>query len=222
MITKKPENLVLGMTALLVGGGFLLDTLGVITFGELFGTWWPVLLWVFALVSVWSNRDNWLWAVLWALAGTLLLMNNLDLVTFNVWNLFWPLVIIGVGLALIFNKSHTRMKVGKAKRVDLAAVLGATEQKNDSQEFAGSKITSVMGSAVLDLRKAKMQKEVVIEVMTFWGSVEIYLPNDVEVRNEIMPVLGAVESKVDQTTKPGSPVVTIIGQAIMAGVEIRN
>lgn len=222
MITKKPENLVLGITALLIGGGFLLDALNIASFGQLFGTWWPVLLIIFAFVTLWGDRDNWLWSVLMIIAGGLLLLNNLDLLEFNAWKLFWPLVIIGVGLALLFNKTSTRLKVSKAKRSDVMAILGATTQKNDSQEFAGSKMMSVMGGATLDLRKASIPKEAVIEVFSFWGAIEIYLPKDVEVRNEIMPILGGVENKTEQEGRKNAATITIIGQAIMAGVEIRN
>ena len=169
-----------------------------------------------------SSKDNWLWATLFTVVGTLLLLDNLNVLVVDVWRLFWPIVVIGVGLAVLFSGSKTKISASKAKRSDVVAILGGNKQTNDSSDFVASKITSVMGGAVLDLRKAKIQKEAVIEVIAFWGGIEIYLPKDVAVKNEIFPILGGVENKTDSEVMKNAPTITIIGQAIMGGVEIRN
>ena len=222
MMTKKLDQLIIGATTLVIGLGFLLDAMNVWDFGQLFQMWWPVLLIIGGIGALLGSRDNWLWATLFIVAGGLLLLNTLDLYPINAWELFWPIAIIGVGLAVLFNSSSSRMRTSKAQRSDVVAVLGENRQINDGSEFEASKITSVMGGAALDLRKANITKDAIIEVVTLWGGVEIYLPKNVTIKNEIMPILGGVENKTEQSTTKNSATVTIIGQAIMAGVEIRN
>lgn len=222
MLTKKPSQLITGTAILFVGAGFLLDAMNVVAFGSFFGTWWPVLLLLAAVVTLISNRDNWLWALLLGVVGVLVLFNNIEVLDVDVWKLFWPVVLIGVGLAVLFGRGGHRVLASKSDRSDLTAVLGATTQKNDSGEFTGSKIISVMGGATLDLRKATIKKEATVEVIAFWGAAEIYVPKNVVVKNEVMAVLGGVENKTDPETDKNAPVLYVIGQAIMAGVEIRN
>ena len=43
------------------------------------------------------KRNNYLWAALLLLAGSLLLLSNLGIITINVWGLLWPLFLIMAG-----------------------------------------------------------------------------------------------------------------------------
>ncbi len=47
-------------------------------------------------------RNNLFWGGILVLAGILLLLDNLGLLTVNVWGLIWPLFLIGLGLRLLW------------------------------------------------------------------------------------------------------------------------
>lgn len=211
----------MGFVIVAVGVGFLLDNANVIEFGMLASTWWPLLVVLAGLAIAVNDTRNYLWASVVVGIGILFQLRELDIVDVNPWQLFWPAVIIIVGLSILFSRAPGH-KTSKAERDDMTAILGGSEQMNTSTDFKGSKLTAVMGGAKLDLRKAKIKKEATVEIFTFWGGVELVVPRGVVVRNQTSAILGGVEDKTDQDITKDSPVLYVIGDVIMAGVEIKN
>ena len=54
------------------------------------------------------------------------------------------------------------------------------------------------------------------------GGVELRVPETVEVRCSTMNILGGVENKTAKPTAKNAPVLNIIGDVVMAGIEIKN
>lgn len=204
-----------------IGAGFLLDNANIIEFGELAAKWWPLLVVLAGLVMFINDTKSYLWALVVVGVGVLFQLRELDVVDVNPWQLFWPAVVIVVGISIIFSRSPGH-KVSKSERDDMTAILGGSEQQNTSNDFKGSKLTAVMGGAKLDLRKAKIKKEATVELFTFWGGIELVVPRNVIVRNQTSAILGGVEDKTDQELTKDAPVLYVIGDVIMAGVEIKN
>lgn len=214
-------RIVTGLIVAAVGVGFLLDSFNIIAFGELASSWWPLLVIAAGIMIFISDPKSYIWALLVTGFGVVFQLQQLEIVDVNPWQIFWPAVIIAVGISIIFSRAPGH-KVSKAERDDMTAVLGGSEQMNTSADFRGSKQTAVLGGTKLDLRKAKIKKEATIEIFTFWGGVELIVPRDVIVRNQTSVILGGVEDKTDQDTTKDSPVLYIIGDVVMAGVEIKN
>lgn len=214
-------RIITGLTIIAVGIGFLLDNAGIIDFSSLAATWWPLAV-IFAGVLIFLNDTrSYLWALLVAGIGIMFQLRELGIVTVNPWQLFWPAVIIVVGLSVILSRAP-RNRVNKANRDDVVAVLGGSDQKNASENYQGSKFTVIMGGAKLDLRKAKIKNDATIEIFSLMGGVELIVPRDVVIRNQTSAILGGVENKTDQDDIKNAPVLYITGDVIMAGVEIKN
>lgn len=211
-----------GLAVIAAGAALLFSNLEIYNFKDLVSDWWPLAIIVAGLLVFLNDVKSYVWSLLIVGLGVLLQLKQLDVVDVNPWQLFWPAIVIAVGVSIIFNYSASRRKVTKAERDDVTAILAGSEKKNTSEDFKGAKVTAVMGGVKLDIRKATIKKEATIEVFSFWGGVEIIVPRDVVVRNQTSAVLGGVEDKSDFEGTKNAPVLYVTGDVIMAGVEIKN
>jgi predicted membrane protein len=107
-------------------------------------------------------------------------------------------------------------------RVNAMAILGGVTRGNNSSAFRRADLVAIMGGCELDLRKAAINGEAVIDVFAMWGGIEIRVPEDWTVVSEITPLLGGVEDKTRPPQSATAHRVTLRGFAIMGGIEIKN
>jgi predicted membrane protein len=79
-----------------------------------------------------------------------------------------------------------------------------------------------MGGVMLDLRKARMTGEAVLDVFAMWGGVELQVPESWAVDVRVTPLLGGVEDRTRPATDPSAPRLVLRGTVLMGGVEIKN
>lgn len=214
-------RIITGIAIVAVGIGFLLDSFNIIEFGSLVKEWWPLAVIFAGFVILLNDVRSYLWALVVMGLGVLLQLRELGITDVNPWQLFWPAIIIVVGLSVLFTRGP-RIRASKTERDDVTAILGGSDQKNTSEDFKGSKMTAILGGAKLDLHKATINKEATIEVFAVCGGIEIVVPRDVIVRNKTAAVLGGVEDKSEHEGGKNAPVLYISGDVIMGGVEIKN
>ena len=168
--------------------------------------------------------------------GAGLTLQNLGLLHFD-WRQLWPLALILVGLSVITKGFRTRgdgdMARGSARmgqrderfehgsRIDASATMSGIVLKNDSQDFQGGEISTVMGAVEIDLRQAAIVTEAVLHLSIIMGGVEIKVPREWSVSVNGSPMLGGIEDKTVPPMTPGKRLV-IEGSVIMGGVEISN
>lgn len=223
-----PARLIVGLLIVLIGTALLLDNLGFALVGDLLAKLWPLAIILLGIVMLLNNKSNYLWAIIILAVGNILLLNTLDVLEVNAWRLVWPVVIIVVGVSIIVNRVATpgkdsdSHKVSKSDQDNVVAILSGSEQNNHSDDFKAGKITAVMGGVVYDLRKATIKKEATVEIFSLWGGVELIVPKSVQVQCSTLNILGGVENKAAKPDKKDAPVLRVIGDVIMAGVEIKN
>lgn len=219
---KNITRFVTGIGIIAVGLGLLLGNLNVFNFGDFISTWWPLAIIIAGVLILINDSKNYIWALIVLVFGIALQLRELDIVTVSPWQFFWPLVIIAVGVSILVNRSGARQLVSREERDDIRAILGASEQKNQSTDFKGSKITAILGGVELDLRKAVIKHDATIEVFSLMGGVEIKIPRNVVVKNQTSAILGGVEDGTDQDLSKSAPTLYITGDVILAGVEIKS
>jgi len=213
------SRLFVGVGIILFGVAALLGSLDIINFGELFNTYWPVLLIGAGIAMLIANTyENYIWSIVLLVAGSFALFNNLELVDINFWQLFWPFVIIAFGLAIITQ----RTKIASGSSGQITSLLSGFDSKNNSTNYQGDKITAVMGGGTLDLRKATIKKEATIETLAVMGGITLQVPENWDVRVSVMPILGGVENKAASDQKDSAPVLNVVGTLLMGGIEIKN
>lgn len=211
--------------AVVFGAGvvLLLDSLNIIDTGSLVSDWWPILIIIGGIAIMISDTKNYLWAAIVVLFGVVAQLQVLGYTDVSPWQIIWPLVLIVIGILITFKRPTTiRSKQGNGESDDIVAILSGSDHKSVSNDFTESEATAVLGGVKIDLRKATIKKSATIRVFSLMGGIEIILPRTIIVKNQTNAILGAVENKTDQDTTKDSPVLTIVGDVILGGVEIKN
>lgn len=218
---KSFTRIATGTLIILAGVAWLLNNIGIIEIGSLIGNWWPSAIILFSLLFYFGSPKNYFW-LLTVLFGGILQLKEAGIVDFNPWTAIWPLLVIYLGFMYLFGKSRVKSTVSKEGSQDVAAIMGGVSQKSASKSYAGGKVTAIMGGAELDLSKVKIEKEATIEIFAFWGGIEVRVPEEVEVRNQVNNILAGTDDLTSHPAKKDAPILNIIGDVIMSGVEIRN
>lgn len=221
-ISSTTTQAITGLIIIAIGVGALLDSLQVLPFWGWFGTWWPSLLIVAALLVILNDLRSFVWSAALAFVGTVLLLRNFDVVDVNVFSLIWPAIIIAVGVSIMLNRANRTPKNASSQDVDnISAILGGAETRNQSQNYQGGKATAVLGGVTLDLRDAAIKKEATLNVFAFCGGIEIKVPKDWQVKSHVFPILGGVENKASDSQSKKGPVLIITGNVALGGVEVK-
>lgn len=201
-----------------------LGSLNIINFGEIFSLWWPVGL-IFAALLIWlADSRQWLWGLILSGFGLLVLVRNLDTgIEFNPFALFWPIVIVALGISLLKNHASRGAIDSDAPKEDSFALLGGVESRSISQDYRGGKATAILGGVDLDLRDAVVNNNAIIDMTVFMGGVTLKVSRDTIVKNNVSAILGGVENKVISTEKhpKHAPTITLVGTVMFGGVEVK-
>lgn len=217
------SRLLIGAAIVIFGTALLLNALTIIDTSSILQTWWPMLLIVGGIAMLVNDSKNYLWSLAIIIVGVFVQLRALGFYEdINLWQVIWPLVIIGAGISIAMGRSILPQSKVEAGSDDIMAFLGGSDQKNISENFTGSRVTAILGGAKVDLRKVTIKKNATIQLFTLMGGVELVVPRNVIVKNQTNAILGGVENKTDQDVVKNAPVLTIIGDVIMGGVEIKN
>lgn len=219
----------LSIVIVALGGVLLLKNLEVINISwDIFwGTVWAAGFVLSGLVNIFNyrNKTAWIWGLLLVAIGILIGLNSYGIVDVSIWKVFWPVVLIAVGLAIMFNTSPKVAKCSKKPDKDgsignekIACFWG--EEDAVKGDYTGGSLVAIFGGVDLDLRQAKIKDGSVIEIFTFCGGVNITLPDDVIVKNEVRGFLGGTD---DKTLPKDSAKKTLYlnGECILGGLEIK-
>ena len=218
----------LSIVVVALGGVLLLKNLEVINISwDIFwGTVWAAGFVLSGLVNIFNyrNKTSWIWGLLLVAIGVLIGFNSYGIVDVSIWKVFWPVVLIAAGLSMMFNTSPKGIK--RSKKLDkdnagnekIACFWG--EEDAVKGDYTGGSLVAIFGGVDLDLRQAKIKDGSVIEIFTFCGGVNITLPDDVIIENEVRGFLGGTD---DKTLPKDSAKKTLHlkGECILGGLEIK-
>ena len=162
-------------------------------------TVWAAGLVLAGLVTIVSSRQllTRAWGLLLMAAGVSIGLNAYGVIDVSIWKLFWPVVLIAVGLMMVFSIGSGGRKRAEESGTDdnekVAIFYG--EQSRVRGDYTGGSATAIFGGVDLDLRQANIKDGAIIDVFTFCGGININLPDDVIVKNEVRGVLGGSDDK---------------------------
>jgi len=225
---------VMGLAVVALGVFFLLDNMGYVDVRDVW-RYWPLVFVVIGLGKLPSARTTpeRTGALVWIVAGLLVLANTLDWLEFDFWEL-WPIVLVLIGIRMIWgtvrrSNAPAVTGAGAATAADANsyfkgfAFMSGWERRIVSPQFRGGEATAVMGGGEIDLREAKIgASPAVIDIFAMWGGIDIRVPGDWMVSNEVQALLGGIEdARKERGTDPGKQLI-VKGLVIMGGVEIKN
>ncbi len=216
-----------GVTIVALGGVLLLRNLEIIKFDSwnvFWGTVWAAGLVLAGLVTIVSSRKllTRAWGLLLMAAGVSIGLNAYGVIDVSIWKLFWPVVLIAVGLMMVFSIGSANRKRAEEPSTDdnekVAIFYG--EQSRVRGDYTGGSATAIFGGVDLDLRQANIKDGAIIDVFTFCGGININLPDDVIVKNEVRGVLGGSDDKT--VPKPSAKkTIYLRGECVLGGLEIK-
>jgi predicted membrane protein len=163
--------------------------------------------------------------------GLALVIAGLDiLLNIKLWQYFWPLILIFLGLFLLFNQPRWRnwenmggMSQVTQEQLNIEAVFSPLNKQVITDDFKGGKVSSVFGGGVLDLTRAKIKPgtEVNLEIEAVFGGIKIIVPREWQVITSVSAVAGGFSEKLDNS-KLGAkaPVLRISGSVVFGGGEV--
>ena len=216
-----------GVTIAAFGGVLLLKNLEIIKFDSwhvFWGTVWAAGLILAGLMTIFSSRRASLrvWGLLLMTIGVSIGLGAYGVINISVWKIFWPVMLITIGLTVsVGSGGRKRSKKSPADvsgNEKIAIFYG--EESRVKGDYTGGSVTAIFGGVELDLRQAKIKDGTVIDVFTFCGGVNINMPDDVIVKNEVHGILGGSE---DKTVSKSSAKKTIYlrGECVLGGLEVK-
>ena len=219
------SKLFFGVVVLLLGVVILLSKLRIFNFN--FDFWsilwklWPLVLVCFGVNKILSK--NVVSGMIISVIGLLFLISTVF--NFNIFSYFWPIVLIGVGLSIIFNneeEDRSDHKTSMKDRLNDSAIFWGTDKRLKSSNFAGGKIDVVFGGYELDLRDVKIAKNgAKLEVNAVFGGAEIVVPKDCRVITNGNGFFGGWESNL-KSRDVKEPILEISGSVVFGGVEVKE
>lgn len=97
------DNNMVAIMLILLGLGFLLGGFGVFDFGALAGTWWPLILISLGVSGIIKDKFS-IWSIGLLVIGGILQLQMLAIIEGSFWSVFWPVVLILVGLSFLQTK----------------------------------------------------------------------------------------------------------------------
>ncbi len=123
------------------------------------------------------------WGILIVLIGVLYIINNIFGTNIPVWNIFWPFVIIMVGISLLYG--HRGIKTESQIIFD----EGDLEISSENRDYS-----TVFGSSTYDFRKIKLNKKTInIEASTVFGATKILIDEKIPMRIKASSAFGGVK-----------------------------
>jgi hypothetical protein len=231
-------QLAIGLLILTLGVLFLLNNLGLADAHDWF-KFWPVVIIALGAVKLIYARHAAaaVGASCWILVGLWLLLNKLGIVKLEFWRallLYWPLVLVGVGLSIVWrtfrrgDDVRARGDVDSANSVRTFQVFGGTKRAIASSDFKGGELTTIFGGVNLDLSRAQIASsedgvpEATLDLLVMWGGVELRVPDGWIVDVRVSPILGGIEDRTRPSADPRAPRLVLQGNIIMGGVEVKN
>jgi predicted membrane protein len=236
-------GLLLGTILAGVGVLLLLDNLGIRVFDRIW-EWWPCILIAaggarVATACTWGGR---VWGSVVLFIGAVFLLDNLGYIHGNVWNFFWPVILIAVGIGMLtrgferggmFSPSTGSAAAGPglsstggdANTLAAWAFFGGSRRRFDTQNFEGGEALAIFGGINIDLTKAGMQKEEIrLEANALFGGIDIRVPETWQVVVRGAGIFGGYE---DKTWRAGAvdekkPRLIVSGFAVFGGVVVKT
>lgn len=221
------QTTLLGLAIVAFGMLFMLRNMGVISYSAwriIFS--WPALLIVVGLINF--AGKHYAWGTILVVVGLIFMQGKIQ--GFNILGLFWPVVVILVGIAVIFsrilifsNLKKLKQVTGNADFIEDIAVFGGSERIIHSTTFRGGKIIAIFGGSTLDLTQSQLAEgENLLEIVAVFGGSTLLVPADWNIKLEVFNIFGGFSDKRRLVNVDYSKTLIIKGVAIFGGGELKN
>lgn len=214
-----------GLVFIVLGVIIALNVFNIIDFNIFFRGWWLVFIIVPCFIGLFNNtNESKMGNIVGLVIGVLLLLMCNNLIRFDIIiKLFIPAIFVIIGLYLILGSSinsKVKEKINSTNKDNLESIVATFAEKNEKpNKFNGAKVDAIFGSVYLDLSESSIKNESVIVATGIFGSVNIKVPEDVEVKIKSTPIFGGVSNK--SKGKNEKKIIYIEAYAVFGSVDIK-
>lgn len=218
-------KVIFGVLLIMAGSIFALDQLGFpvmmgLERGEVVSLTWGVILLVVCATLLYKKH----WIIgfffgFWGIASIIPVFSD-----YSIWPLFFPVLLIVVGLQIIFGFGVFNNKItDSSKDINDVVLFSGIEKKVTSKEFKEGEIICAFGGGQLDMREAVLNKDgAKLSIVCAFGGVDLIVPEDMKVKVTGIPVFGGWSNKTSNTEGKAGPTLEIDAVVAFGGFEIKN
>jgi predicted membrane protein len=239
--TSLDRRMIAGLLLIIAGGLLLLDSLGMISFDlRHYLISWKTLLIFIGIISL-SSRDKQGTGYILIGLGVIFWIPELFDYRVRLSTIFWPSILIGIGLLVITRRGRSTSIEGTEKTfnafrggekateishdfVEDTAIFGGGNSKFTSTNFRGGRITAIFGGSDLNMLDATPSPEgCVIDELVIFGGSNLIIPDDWQVKSEVVSIFGGFSDKRLMPMKVNSEKMVIIkGVVLFGGIELKS
>ncbi|MBQ1251347.1 MAG: hypothetical protein IIY02_00365 [Firmicutes bacterium] len=211
-------GLVLVLFGVLWGG----DSVGLWDFEVFFPGWWSLILIIMPIFGMVRHGVKWFDIVIMC-AGFLILLSYIGIINwYMVRLLFFPALVIFIGLVVIFSvfKKKPSPRLDREAAAKVFASFSSVKRNCDGQFYDGGRVDAEFGSMEFDLRNAVIERDIVIYSSATFGTVKIWFPPNVRVLAEDSSILGTMKNRTAENNAVNVPVVHVRSRAFCGSIEL--
>jgi len=226
---KNYKNIILGLILILIGIVVGTNSLGITNINIFFAGWWTLFIIVPCFIGLLSEDEK-TGNIIGLLIGISLLLCCQNVLDFElIWKLALPVALIIIGLSFVFKDTFEHKISSKIKELNnnetsdgYCSTFTGQNIKLGAEKFTGTDLTAIFGGIKFDMTSAKLEKESIINVSSIFGGIEIYVPENVNVKIKSSSIFGGVNDKRKNISEDEkNKTVYINATCIFGGVEIK-
>lgn len=226
---KKIGNILWGLVFIVIGLILAGNALGITNINIFFDGWWTMFIIIPCFIGIFKENEK-TGNIIGLLIGIALLLCCQGVLDFNiVWKLLFPSILVVIGISIIFkdtlggkiNKEIKKLNKEKKETNEYCATFSEQNVRFDNEEFKGADLTAVFGGTKCDLRQSIINADTVINAQAIFGGIEIFVPDNVQVKIKSTPIFGGVSDKTIHSSKEKSHVIYINATCVFGGVDIK-
>ena len=203
----KRKNWGVPVLLILAGLVFLVKNTGLINHGifQFIASWQMILI---ALGMIQLFQREYVRGVILMLIGGVLLLPRFGVIGYSQLHMFWPVILIVIGIGL-----RSNILFSGAKTVMLDPV------------FRGGDLRNVFGGIEIDLRRTRLEaRETFVDIDCSFGGITLYVPDSWNVQLQVSSVFGSCEDERPHFSPDTDPEHTVVlrGSVLFSGVEIKS
>ena len=159
---------------------------------------WEMILIVLGLIFLFSKQNKTTGLILFFI-GLIFWLPDFYFFPYPLHRFVWPGILIILGIVIIFrstSSNQVEMDTNTSEYIDNTAIFGNDEKIINTRNFKGGKITTIFGNSKIDLRSAQLSPgQNVIDVFCVFGKTSIILPENWNVRQDVVSIFGSFSQK---------------------------
>ena len=221
-------NFLWGLVFIVIGAIIGLNALEITNINIFFDGWWTLIIIIPCFIGLFKTNSGKLGNFIGLAIGIFLLLVAQDIVELEiVLKLLVPFILIAIGVSIIGNGIITNKvskKIKETNKNNLESYAATFSEQNivkQNEEFNGANLDAVFGGVKLDLQKATINQDIVINASAIFGGITILVPSNINVKVKSTPIFGGESNKVLNNNAENIKTIYINAFSMFGGVDIK-